>query len=124
MLTFTAFFQFLFRPLCGQLCFNSGSTFDPWRKFAPLTAGSMAAELTQTLFSIKCFYGLNFTRSHGIWLWVNGFSSYSYETISSREKRHLKLRTQQDYATQQIPENGSSSQTQGLIRACFANRRM
>lgn len=61
-------FRVLLRPSCGQLYFAVTPTIKAplilLRKFGNLTADFMAAEFTQTLFSIKliCFYSLNFSR--------------------------------------------------------------
>lgn len=125
-------FWFLLRPSCGQLYFAVKEAVKAplilLRKFGKLTAGFMAADLTQTLFSIKrvCFYSLNFSRSqaraaaNSIQRWVvNGVSSRSCEIVCSRKKRPHRLRTHGEDTTQQI--QSSSSSQHGLIRAWFTN---
>lgn len=114
-------FWFLLRPSCGQLYFAVTVAVKVplilLRKFGKLSAGFMAAELIQTLFSIKrvCFSSLNFSRSqagaaaNSVQRWaVNGVSSRSCEIVRCRKKRPHRPRTHGEDTTQQIQSSSSS----------------
>lgn len=107
---FSFFFSlFLLRPSCRQLHFSPlswTSTFDPFEEVCPHSF--MAAEY-------MFFWSLNFSSSAiGDQLWVDGFSSLSYESTFVCKKTHLKPATQLDSATWQL--QSSSDIHHGLIR--------